>query len=100
MFWVKTKQKALAFNDENAGIENKEARQTVCNLVLYPDEELKNKALPDLNFRHTPTVSIIIFTAVIVVMIFAILVVSSFIIFNHFCEDHPFFPFCKNHIMF
>ena len=66
-------QKTLAFNVENAGIEDTEARETVRNLVLYPDENIKNQVLPDLRFCQTQSLSIFIFTAVIVGVIFAIL---------------------------
>ena len=63
----------LVLNVKHEGIEDEETRHTVRNLVLYPDEDVKNRALPDLNFCHTQSLSIFIFTAVIVGVIFAIL---------------------------
>ena len=74
--WVKIINNDL--NDNHTGIKDIEDRQTVRNLVLYPDEDVKNKALPDLNFCHTQSLSIFIFTAVIVGVIFAILYLLLF----------------------
>ena len=71
--WVRIIQKIFAFNVENAGIEDTEARETVRNLVLYPDENIKNQGLPDLRVCHKQSLSIFIVTAVIVAVIFAIL---------------------------